>query len=237
MDWARRLPQDLLCIFPKSQSWGEQERRNGGSRGQRVWSWGGAERTSCLQPWICCSWSQRSQSHVQPCPDVPGACRDVQMGLGDWAWSRSPVGGAALPALALVTSKEICRSSWKSSFGHPSARGCGAPRPWGCAGTPRQGCEGNDALGTAGRNRGAQPPWLPDLTLDARSVQGHRECPGAQGVSLSTRRAAELPGPGRSCSFGRSGSPQCQHSHCRVRALQLPGLVPAWLRLFTLQME
>lgn len=73
-----------------------------------------------------------------------------------------------------------------------------------------------DALGTAGRDRRAQPPLLADLTLDARSAQGHMECLGgtgsvweAQGVSEGTQGmfGGHRECSGGSCSFGALWEP------------------------------
>lgn len=88
--WAAQgcsLPGFALCAPRKSQSWGRQVEMRGSREGMqssstpagwgrmsagqegaegRVWSWRGGERMgSCIQCWICCSWS---------CPMLWAAC-------------------------------------------------------------------------------------------------------------------------------------------------------------------
>lgn len=107
---------------------------------------------------------KEAEPSVQLSLEPAGTARWIQGIQGTWAWSRSPAGGAALPALPLVTSKHICRSLGKSGLGHPSvgcpsARDHGAPRSWGCAGTPRQGCEGQGCSRNSGEERESSAPF------------------------------------------------------------------------------
>lgn len=151
-------------MLPKSQSWGRQERRGGTGGAVPQWDGAGwvggnrgfgAERSNCLQPWVCCSWSQRSQrSHVQPCPAVPGACRNIQVDPGDLGMEQGPRGRCCSPSPAFGDTKGDLQEPlgvwpWTPIHGVPLCQG-----PW-C----RQGCEGQGCSRNSGEEQKRSAPF------------------------------------------------------------------------------
>lgn len=99
------LPQDLHCMFPKCQSWGKAgEEEQGGlcpkGKGQDGWEaaegrgFGAGEelRGAAASSLGLAVAGAKGQSHVQPCPAVPGACRDSQVAPGDLGMEQEPSG-------------------------------------------------------------------------------------------------------------------------------------------------